>query len=249
MLFPSGRARPSTPLSTSSVRFASFLLYPGRGTADVSDVARYAKQVGLAMKLDRVSPEPGTPMIRYAARRLRQNFPAEQRQEFLAGDVVLVPAPGSSLRKPDTLWVPQRLCEALVAEGLGSRVLLALERHTAVPKSAFCSPGERPSVQKHYETIRAHATLPAPARLCIVDDITTKGATLFACASRLKEAFPDAEVVVFGMAKTMPFRAEHTRIDQPQTGTIRLNRWAGTTCDQTWTAWSIEPTPEGQDDL
>lgn len=247
MLSRSGHARPLTPLR-SSVPFASFLLYPGRGTADVSDVARNAKHVGMAMKLDRVSPEPGTPMIRYAARRLRQNFPAEQRLAFLGPDVVLVPAPGSSLRKPDTLWVPHRLCEALVAEGLGSRVLLALERHTAVPKSAFCSPGERPTVQKHHETIRAESTLPAPARLCIVDDIMTKGSTLLACASRLTEAFPGVDVVVFGMAKTMPFRAEHLRIDQPQTGIVRLNRWGSTTCDQEWTAWSIEP-PQADDDL
>jgi len=77
-----------------------------------------------------------------------------------------------------------------------------LQRTMAVPKSAYAAAGNRPSVQRHYDTMMVDPQLVSPKRILIVDDIITKGATLLAGASRVAEAFPKADVRVFALIRT-----------------------------------------------
>jgi len=67
-------------------------------------------------------------------------------------------------------------------------------------------------------------TVDSPARLLLVDDFVTKGATLLAAASLLKEAFPGAEVQGFALVRTMGLVSDVESIVAPCLGTIRLLR-------------------------
>ena len=49
------------------------------------------------------------------------------------------------------------------------------------------------------------AQLIGSKRVLIVDDFVTKGATILAGASRVAEAFPDAEVRAFALVRTLGF--------------------------------------------
>ncbi len=64
--------------------------------------------------------------------------------------------------------------------------------------------------------------LVAPDSITVVDDFLTKGATLLAAASLVKDAFPLAEVRVFGLVRTMGLVPEVEAIVAPCIGTIRL---------------------------
>ena len=71
-------------------------------------------------------------------------------------------------------------------------------------------------------TVRCPANAPAPAHITIVDDVVTKGATLLAAASLIKDRFPDSEVKAFAVVRTMGFIDDIERIKRPCTGTITL---------------------------
>ena len=146
-------------------------------------------------------------------------------EPFLGADVVLVPAPRSApIRDATTLWPAQRICAQLVAGKLGKEVLPCLARTVAVPKSAFAASGERPDVSRHFETMAVEGALVRGKRITVVDDIITKGATLLAAASRVQEAFPEAEVRAFALLRTMGLVEEIDKIVDPCTGTVTLVR-------------------------
>jgi hypothetical protein len=146
-------------------------------------------------------------------------------EPFLGPDVVLVPAPRSApIRDVTTLWPAQRICTQLVAGKLGREVLPCITRTMAVPKSAFAASGERPDASRHYETMAVEVGLMRGARIAVVDDIITKGATLLAAASRVQEAFPEAEVRAFALLRTMGLVEEVEKILDPCRGTITLAR-------------------------
>lgn len=142
-------------------------------------------------------------------------------QPFFGQDVILVPAPGSALRVAGTLWVPERICAAFVAEKLGARVDPCLSRIAAVPKSATSPRQQRPSAQKHYDTIGVAGGSLIAERIVVVDDVVTTGATLLAAVSRISEAFPHADVRAFALARAISdgdIQATHL----PTRGVIRL---------------------------
>jgi len=147
-----------------------------------------------------------TRLIPFAVQRLRDEHNAELDALF-GPDVVLVPAPGSApIKQRDALWVPRRICQELLAVGFGARWEPWLVRHTAVQKSAYAAPGQRPSAQEHYDSMRVDRRVTdeeSPAAITLVDDVLTKGATLRAGASLLAEAFPGATVRAFALIRTM----------------------------------------------
>lgn len=165
-------------------------------------------------------------MIPLAIARLRESL-TEELEDLLAPDVVLVPAPRSAPFTPgqrDVSWVPRRICEELIRAGLGQRQEPWLVRHTAVPKSAYSSRGQRPSAQEHHASMRVDRRISDnPARITLVDDVITKGSTLLAGASLLAEAFPDSVVRAFALVRTTSWG--FSRIVDPVFGHVTFGRW------------------------
>jgi predicted amidophosphoribosyltransferase len=114
------------------------------------------------------------------------------------------------------------IAEALVEAGLARRVLPALTRAVAVPKSAFASAGQRPTARRHHETMRVGPEVGATARLLLVDDVVTKGNTILGAASRLSEGFPQSEISGFALLRTLGLQPEIERIVDPVVCVIQL---------------------------
>lgn len=195
----------------SELRFGSFLVYSPHGTSPVSVRSReycYAVKAGQSEPLGRIIA------------RLAIDFPSTGLSAVLGPDVTLVPATRSGVLVAGGLWPARLIADALVAARLGSSVLPALTRTTAVPKSAFQARGERPDAKRHYETIAVEPALATP-RITVVDDVLTKGNTLLAGASRLAEGFPAADVAAFALIRTMGLVPDVTTLIDPCVGTIR----------------------------
>jgi predicted amidophosphoribosyltransferase len=155
--------------------------------------------------------------------RLLQVLEGSVLQSLFGPDVTLVPVPGSApLQKASSRWPSMEIAEALVGAGLASRVLPALSRTVAVPKSAFASAGQRPTARRHYETIRVDPEVGATERLLLVDDVVTKGKTLLGAASRLSEGFPERDIRGFALLRTLGLQPEIERILDPVLGVIEL---------------------------
>jgi len=197
----------------SELPFASLLVYSPRGQTDVSVRSRGVR--------DRVKAgRPAT--IDQAVKRIRETLAPSNFESFLGPEVPLVPVPGSSPRVAGGLWVPERICEALVGAGLGSEVAQLLERTEPVPKSAFSLPGERPDVDRHISTISAARELRAFGNITLIDDFVTRGRTFFAAASVLHEAYPEATIRAVALVRTMGLVPDIPRILEPCAGRIYL---------------------------
>lgn len=197
----------------SSLPFAALLTYSPRGQSEISLRSRRVRDAIKAARHD---------ILERGVQKLRELGGMEP---FLGADVVLVPAPRSApIRDATTLWPAQRICTQLVAGRLGREVLPCLTRTVAVPKSAFAASGERPDVSQHFESMAVEGLLVRAKRITIVDDVITKGATLLAAASRVQEAFPEAEVRAFALLRTMGLVEEIDQIVDPCVGTITLVR-------------------------
>lgn len=147
--------------------------------------------------------------------------------DFLGPDVVVLPAPGhapvhSNARR---IWPLQDLATKLEQYTLGQRHNW-LQRTTKVQKSAFAAPGERLTSNDHYSTIELchETTLLHPARVTVLDDVVTTGATLHACVRRVRDAFPDAEVRAFAIVRALGKVAVIDDMIEPvEDGTIILH--------------------------
>lgn len=198
------------------LRFGAFLVYSPRGTSEVSVMSRKVRD---AIKYD----TPG--MLGKAVERLLEELPRTDLGEFFGPTVTLVPIPRSApLRDNRALWPAIRLCEELLARGLGKEVLPCLKRSKPVPKSAFAPRGERPAVKVHLDSMAVERSPVTPQRVTLVDDFVTKGATLLAAATLLKDAFPNASILGFALVRTMGLVPDMERIVDPCVGRIS---WTG----------------------
>lgn len=196
----------------SELPFAARYIYSPRGQSEVSDKSRRIRD-WLKAAFE--------PALAKMAERVRIDVEEGEYAEFFGADVVLVPVPGSTPRKDtSTLWVGERLCDALLAEGLAGSVSPYLVRNHQVPKSAFQARGNRPNVKTHYDSISASADLLQPPRILLIDDIVTKGCTLLACGSRIQETLPDTNVKAFAMLRTMGLIPDVTQTADPCVGVI-----------------------------
>lgn len=201
----------------SSLGYGSFLVYAPRGSNAVS---RQAKQFVLSLKEDRPVGTPPEAAAQYAARRLSEELSRTPVAELFAGAPILVPVPRSSLRISGGLWPALSIASALVDRGVGSAVVEAIERIKPVKKSATAAAGERPSADEHYESLIAHQMFVRDETFCLIDDVVTKGATLLAAATRLRERYPAARIGAFAMVRTMGFVDDIERIVEPVVGSI-----------------------------
>jgi hypothetical protein len=125
---------------------------------------------------------------------------------FFPAGALLVPVPGSKLSWGSGATAAGRLAVALLHRGLGVRIWSGLRRVKRVRKSATAPPGTRPTVWTHYDTMAVDATaVPPAAHVILVDDVVTKGRTLFAAALRLREVLPSADVRGFALLRTLGY--------------------------------------------
>jgi hypothetical protein len=202
------------PSLLSRVRFGSFFTYSPRGQSAVSKQSRHLRD---AIKEDQPR------WIERGVTALGSRLPASVLAGWLERDVSLVPVPRHApLKDKDALWPSRRICEELARQGLAGSFVPCLERVREVPKSAFQARGARPTAQHHLDSMRVVAELPTPARLLVVDDFVTKGATLLAAVSVVRHAFPGADVRGFAFVRTMGLVADVEELIDPCIGTIHL---------------------------
>jgi len=202
----------------SKLQFGSALVYSVRGESEVS---QRSKKVCHAIKRGQEAT------LRRAVEHILERFDDTSLHNMLGSDVILVPTPRSALRVPGGLWVPERIAELLVEEGLGRDVIPCLERHNKVSKAARQSSGERPTAEQHFETIGVSAQLTLAERVTLIDDVVTQGATLLGAASRLATDTGYAPCA-FALIRTMS-SGDVDAIVSPCVGEITLD-----TSGRTW---------------
>ncbi len=210
-----------SPTSSSDLRFASLLVYSPRG---VTEASRRSRQVTIALKQNDLvlTPRWGyVTMTRYFALRLAEELPGTTFPSWFT-DATLVPIPRSSPQKTRTdLWPARELARAMVDAGIGREVAPLIERTRAVPKSAYCAPGERPSHDAHRGSFAVVGGPPlGVTRVVLVDDVVTRGATLLGAALRLRSDLPNVAIVGFAAVRTMS-EGEIAAMLQPCDGGIR----------------------------
>jgi hypothetical protein len=193
------------------LEYAAFLVYSPRGTTGPSIASR-----GLTYK---IKQDQGT-VIHDAVRILAGRIADPLLRSFLGPEVILVPAPRSTLLVKGALWPARRVCEELARAGLGADTRTLLRRVEAVPKAATAVRGERPSASKHLATLAVGPSLLPASAITIVDDVITKGATLLACASALRPVYPDARIRAFALVQTLGLVPEVEAPISPHSGRI-----------------------------
>lgn len=153
--------------------------------------------------------------------RVRESFVAvPDLRLFFDPETCLVPVPRSApLVAPDALWPARMICDALAADGLGL-VHRWLRRHRAVRKSSKSPPGERPTVEEHLASMAVDLDLAQPTRITLVDDVVSRGRTLFASAALLTQAFPSIEVRTFAVIRTQSLVPDVATVLDPVIGRI-----------------------------
>lgn len=216
------------PYPLSKLTFGSFLAYSSHGQSDLSRDSRALRD---RIKHDRESWTPGLSMLRYAAARLAEeleNVPT--LRELLDPQALLVPAPGHTPLPPSRyaasiLWVPRRIAQELHQVSLGAAVAPILVRHSRIPKAAFAAPGERPTLDDHFNSLHVDPQIVDPPQaITVVDDFVTKGTTLLACATLLQNSYPDSVVRAFALVRTFSYSDVESIMD-PVVGVIEPDSW------------------------
>lgn len=203
------------PSCRSELQFAALLQYSPDGKDPASEASREHMR-----RIKRGSPAH----IERIGLRAAEWASTGAMAAFFGEGTLLVPVPRSKpFKDTGALWPAMRIAEELARRGLGLDVLPLLERKEPIEKSALQRVGsKRPGPEDHIRTITVGDALRAGcARVVLVDDVITRGATLLACATVLERALPATEILAFAAVRTMT-GAEIEQMLTPVTGTIRL---------------------------
>jgi len=208
-------------MKIAQIDFGSFLTYSPYGETDVEKRSRTART---NLKRDEhINIGSNHPLMSdYLAELIKKKLDTLPFASFFNKDSILIPAPSSSLLKSDSLWVPERLANALVKTGLGKDTKSCLQRVRAVAKSSKVSSENRPKVIDHYNSLVVQKILGEPKEILVIDDIVTRGSTLLGAVNRLADAFPNARIRGFAFMRTITNSNEFESIIKPCTGKIIL---------------------------
>ena len=203
----------------SELPYGTFANYSPRGTSELSQRSRNVCGHIKAGKVALI--ESAVPLL--------EGLAAATLAPFLNAQVTLVPVPRSAPLAEGALWPAKVIADVLATAGLGGGVLPCVERVTAVRKSSSSPAKERPSVAEHYDSLDVQDQLIKPTQITLVDDVLTQGRTMVACALRLLEAFPEAEIRCFAIIRTQGFVDNVETIVEPSTGVIHYYQTSGKT--------------------
>jgi hypothetical protein len=243
-----GRAGRIDPANTMirKVTFASCYVYSPSGSNVASERSRQLRAM--------LKSGDAHFIFKYAVRVRQQVTDTSPLTGYLCPTNVLIPIPGSARTGTGPASVAEHLAKALLQEGLGQAMWTGLQRIRAVRKSATAAPGSRPTVLNHYDSFAIEgaaalkevtvphqrmAALPQqrrvaapppqlatpPPQVVLIDDVVTKGRTLLAAATRVREVLPSAEIRAFALVRTMGLIHGIDQLLNPCVGEIRW--WAG----------------------
>lgn len=147
--------------------------------------------------------EGSMPMSGYVAKVLSDTLTNLPFSDFFGKATVLIPVPRSAPIPPGGLWVPRRIADAMVARRIGYTVVPCLVRARSVNKSGQNNPGSRPLPAEHYDSFTVDKTITEFDDVVLVDDVVTRGSTLFAAASKLVDAYPGIRIRAFCAIRTI----------------------------------------------
>lgn len=189
----------------SELDFASFACYSPKGT---SDIEVKAKKICGGIK----SGKPST------IESIFKHFDTDTEgffSDFLNIDTILIPVPRSTLLVPGGLWPSLLLANAFLEHGYAKSVSTCLKRVKPLAKSSnFTSSSDRPSVQVQLDTLEVTPELLDGISITLIDDVITAGRTAYACATKLKQAYPDTDVRVFSVIRTISFSSIDTIVEK-----------------------------------
>lgn len=158
----------------------------------------------------------------YFVRLIKQKTSTIPFTSYFNENTILVPASSRSLLPSNSLWAPERLANALVRSWLGNDSKPCLERITTVANSSRVSSATRPKVIEHYNSLGVQKLLVEPKEILVIDDIVTRGSTLFGSSNRLADAFPDAKIRGFALMQMISNSDKFEKIVCPCVGQITL---------------------------
>jgi hypothetical protein len=198
---------------SACLRYGAAFIYSPHGTSDIAARSRLLR--------DRVK-QADPALLPQIAAHVAELGRAGPLRSVLSPDATLVPVPGRAPPVKGALWVADRIARTLVAAGVGRAVWPALQRVRAVAKSAWCERGTRPSIAAQVESLDLVDLLPPSDVLVLVDDIVTKGRTLWSAASVLRRAFSDCSLAGFAVIRTLGLAPDIAQLRDPVVGSIRF---------------------------
>ncbi|MEM1945586.1 MAG: hypothetical protein QXU87_10120 [Candidatus Caldarchaeum sp.] len=201
-----------------SLEFGSYLAWVPKKYKSINEEARKAFELMTAVKGHRIN-STGVSFIDMIINIMKKELDELPFRYFFQDRPVLVPIPRSAKSREGTLWVPYEICISLEKNKLGHTEKL-LERTKSVAQSSQSQAQDRPSPSEHYNSLSCRSLIGTFDKFVLVDDVITRGHTAMGAAWRLSEAFPNAEIVIFAIFRTVSNPSDFNGLYDPRKGTI-----------------------------
>lgn len=200
------------------LEFGSYYSYVPKKSKSSSEQAEKAYDMLLKVKNHHIQLD-GKSYVEKIIENMKSNLNKLPFSDFFEDEPVLVPIPRSAKSWSGYLWVPYEICISLERNNLG-RTKELLKRIRSVARSSKSQAHNRPSPSEHYDSLSCKSLIGTFDKFVLVDDVITRGHTAIGAAWRLSEAFPNAEVVVFAVFRTVSNPSDFKGLNEPQRGTI-----------------------------